>query len=178
MAEDTAALLKHLAIRNADFIGWSDGGQLALRLAFIHPELVRRVVASGVGLGATAEIIKEVGPEKDFPGVAAKMFPQGYESWKKETPDGAAHWPILMAKLYPMWTGRTWGFTEADLKKIAKPVLIVAGDQDAVPLEEIARIFRAVPKAKLCILPGTGHTTFQDRPDWLNPIILNFLDNE
>lgn len=52
MTEDTAALLTQLGIQNVDVIGWSDGGQLALRLALAHPELVRRVVASGVGLGA------------------------------------------------------------------------------------------------------------------------------
>jgi pimeloyl-ACP methyl ester carboxylesterase len=52
----------------------------------------------------------------------------------------------------------------------------VAGDADVVSIEQTARIFRAIPKAKLYILPGTGHTTFQDRPDWLNPVILDFLD--
>src|ERR1700691_4797904 len=59
MTEDTAALLVQLGIQNADVVGWSDGGQLALRLAFTHPELVRRVVASGVGLGATTPQIQQ-----------------------------------------------------------------------------------------------------------------------
>jgi pimeloyl-ACP methyl ester carboxylesterase len=52
MTKDTAALLAKLRINNADVIRWSDGGQLALRLAF-HNTLVRRVVASGIGMRAT-----------------------------------------------------------------------------------------------------------------------------
>lgn len=176
MAEDTAALLKKLNITNADLVGWSDGGQLALRLAFTHPELVRRVVASGVGFGATAEITKELNSEKDFPKLAATMFPAGYEDYKRSSPDAPAHWSVYAEKGKIMWSGATWGFTAKDLGRIQRPVLIVAGDADAISIEDTTRLFRAIPKAKLFLVPGTGHTTFQDRPEWLNPVILNFLE--
>jgi pimeloyl-ACP methyl ester carboxylesterase len=33
-----------------------------------------------------------------------------------------------------------------------------------------------LPKAELCVLPGTDHATFSSRPEWLNPIISAFLD--
>ena len=48
MMEDTAALLQHLKYKHVDVVGWSDGGILALMLAVRHPELVRRLVVSGV----------------------------------------------------------------------------------------------------------------------------------
>src|SRR5215467_1724802 len=51
-------MVSHLGIVNADLVGWSDGGQVARRLAFTHPELVRRFVVSGVGLGPTPEMLK------------------------------------------------------------------------------------------------------------------------
>jgi hypothetical protein len=33
-----------------------------------------------------------------------------------------------------------------------------------------------LPNAELCVLPGTDHSTFAGRPEWLNPIISEFLD--
>src|SRR6185369_12743635 len=50
MAEDTAALLEQLKVRDADVVGWSDGGNIALILAVRHPDLVRRVVVSGANI--------------------------------------------------------------------------------------------------------------------------------
>ncbi len=176
MAEDTAALLAHLRVRDADLIGWSDGGQIALRLAFTHPELIRRVIASGVGFGATPAVAKDLGPEKDFGKIAAGWFPEGYAAYQRVSPDGPQHWQIVAVKGRAMWSAPTWGFRPTDLAKINLPVLIVAGDRDLVSLEETNRMVRAIPKAQVLILPGTGHTTFQDRPMWLNPILLDFLD--
>jgi hypothetical protein len=51
MAEDTAELLRQLKIENADFLGYSMGGGIALQLAMRHPDLVRKFVFAG---GATA----------------------------------------------------------------------------------------------------------------------------
>ena len=176
MAADTAALLIQLGIRNADLIGWSDGGQIALRLAFTHPELIRRVIASGVGFGATPAVAKDLGPAKDFGKLAAGWFPEGYAAYKRVSPDGPDHWQIVAVKGRAMWSAPNWGFRATDLAKIKLPVLIVAGDRDLVSLEETNRMVSAIPRAQLLILPGTGHTTFQDRPAWLNPILLDFLD--
>jgi len=50
MMEDTAALLKMLKLKHVDVVGFSDGGILALMLAVRHPELVRRLVISGVNI--------------------------------------------------------------------------------------------------------------------------------
>src|SRR5450631_436969 len=61
MAQDTATLLKSLKLGRADVVGFSDGGILALMLAIRHPELVHRLVISGVNVspeGLTAEQLR------------------------------------------------------------------------------------------------------------------------
>lgn len=45
MADDIAALLKHLGIDKADLLGYSMGGGVALQTVIRHPELVRKLVA-------------------------------------------------------------------------------------------------------------------------------------
>jgi pimeloyl-ACP methyl ester carboxylesterase len=62
------------------------------------------------------------------------------------------------------------------LAKIDRPVLVISGDRDAITLEHTLLIFHALPRAELCVLPGTDHATFSGRPEWLNPIIGSFLD--
>jgi pimeloyl-ACP methyl ester carboxylesterase len=157
MMEDTAALLKGLKLSNVDVVGFSDGGILALMLAVRHPELVRRLVISGVNIAP--EGLK---PE-DLQELRASQIP------KPKTID---------EKLAHLWLTSP---TEAELSlallsKIYQPVLVISGDRDAITLEHTLQIFHALPKAELCVLPGTDHATFSGRSDWLNPIISVFLD--
>ena len=44
MADDVAALIKHLDFERADVMGYSLGGGVALRTAIQHPESVRKLV--------------------------------------------------------------------------------------------------------------------------------------
>src|SRR3989440_12757228 len=44
MADDIAALMKHLKLERAAIMGFSLGGAVALRTAIQHPELVERLV--------------------------------------------------------------------------------------------------------------------------------------
>ena len=60
-AADTLALLDKLGIQQADIIGFSMGGMLAVRLARTHPERVRKLVLlSPLGLEDTSKTVPEV----------------------------------------------------------------------------------------------------------------------
>ena len=157
MMEDTATLLELLKLKRADVVGFSDGGILALMLAVRHPELVGRLVISGVNIapeGLNPENLEEL---------RALQIP------KPKTID---------EKLAQLWLTSP---TEAELNlpllaNITQPVLLISGDRDAITLEHTLQIFHALPHAELCVLPGTDHATFSGRSEWLNPIINAFLD--
>jgi pimeloyl-ACP methyl ester carboxylesterase len=157
MMDDTAKLLAKLKLKHVDIVGFSDGGILALMLAIRHPELVRRLVISGVNVapdGLNPEDLEEL---------------RATQISKPKTID---------EKLAHLWLTSP---TEAELSltllsKITQPVLVISGDRDAITLEHTLKIFHALPDAELCVLPGTDHATFSGRADWLNPIIGEFLD--
>jgi pimeloyl-ACP methyl ester carboxylesterase len=46
MADDTSALMRHLGIDDADILGYSMGGGIALQLAIRHPDQVRKLVVA------------------------------------------------------------------------------------------------------------------------------------
>ena len=157
MMDDTAALLRHLNLKRVDVVGFSDGGILALMLAIRHPELVRRLVISGVNIapdGLNADDLEEL---------RATQNPQP---------------KTIDEKLAHLWlTSPTeTELSLAMLAKIEQPVLLISGDRDAITLEHTFKIYHALPLAELCVLPGTDHATFSGRSEWLNPIINAFLD--
>jgi len=157
MMEDTAELLRKLKLRRVDVVGFSDGGILALMLAARHPEMVRRLVISGVNISPEG-----LRPE-DLEELRASQIP------KPTTID---------EKLAHLWLTSP---TEDELSlgllaTIGQPVLVISGDRDAITLEHTLKIFHALPDAELCVLPGTDHATFSGRSEWLNPIISAFLD--
>src|SRR5207237_10749995 len=47
-AEDAVALLRHLHVAKADFLGYSNGGHIALEIALGHPEVVRSLILQSV----------------------------------------------------------------------------------------------------------------------------------
>lgn len=156
MMEDTAALLETLKLRHVDVIGFSDGGILALMLAVRHPDLVRRLLISGVNIspeGLTADGV------------------EGLRAAQTQTPK------TIDEKLAHLWlTSPTPSELSLELlSKISQPVLLISGDRDAITLEHTLQIFHALPNAELCVLPGTDHGTFSGRSEWLNPIMDEFL---
>lgn len=159
MMEDTAELLRKLKLQNNDVVGFSDGGILALMLAVRHPELVRRLVISGVNIapeGLRPEALEEL---------------RANQSLKPRT---------IAEKLAKLWLTSP---TEQELNlklltKISQPVLVISGDRDAITLEHTLEIFHALPAGELCVLPATDHATFSRRSEWLNPIISAFLNRE
>jgi len=48
MADDVAALVRHLGLKRADVMGYSMGGGVTLQTAIRHPEAVRKLVAVSI----------------------------------------------------------------------------------------------------------------------------------
>jgi pimeloyl-ACP methyl ester carboxylesterase len=177
MAEDTAELLRRLDVHDADIVGWSDGGILALMLARWHPALVRRLVISGANIraeGMLADLLRWI---RATP--IDEMIPLLPKAWREAyvrvSPDGPDHWPIVVHKgvcreLEPVY------METQELTHIQARALVVVGDRDAITLEHTLDIFRTLPQAQLCVLPGTTHNTFQESPDVLNAIMAAFLE--
>jgi pimeloyl-ACP methyl ester carboxylesterase len=157
MMQDTATLLATLKLTRVDIVGFSDGGILGLMLAVRHPELVRRLVISGVNIA----------PE----GLTAAQL-EGLRGAQTASPK------TVDEKLAKLWlTSPTESELSLDLlSKIEQPVLVISGDRDAITLEHTLQIYQTLPNSELCVLPGTDHLTFAGRPEWLNPIISNFLE--
>ncbi|HSB96704.1 MAG TPA: alpha/beta hydrolase [Spongiibacteraceae bacterium] len=160
MMEDTAALLRQLHLTNVDVVGWSDGGILALMLAAYHPELVGRAVISGANIAPAglleADLTQMRSAEQSAPAIAASTMADKLRRLWLYSPTVDELNPRLLSHIH-------------------KPVLVLAGDRDVIKLDHTLAIYRALPEAKLSILSNTGHATFAEKPDIVNPLILTFL---
>jgi pimeloyl-ACP methyl ester carboxylesterase len=171
MAEDTAALLAKLKVAPVDIVGWNDGGNIGIELAIRHPELVRKLVVSGPscrgGRDAEFNAWLETGKPEEWP---ADMR----DAYLAVSPDGAAHWPLLLARVKKLWMGFE-GWEDQELLKIRAPVLVMVGDADWVRTEYAVELHRAIADSRLYVVPGTEHPTFRQRPEWVNPVVEAFL---
>ena len=183
MAEDSAELIRVLRLGVVDVVGHSDGGNVALRLARSHPQLVRRIVISGANLRPSLPP-EELQVRQQWSTQQLTEFLAGFEQrlpssfrtdYEAVTPDGAAHWSVVVAKSYRLWLTPIV-ISSADLAAIQAPVLVIAGDKDFASIEETAEIYRGLGKAQLFIVPGTGHATFSQKPELVNLAIRQFLD--
>jgi len=189
MADDTAALLRHLGMGRADVFGFSMGGGVALQLAIRHPGLVRKLVvasASYTSDGMQPELHEMI------PGITPEMFAGSpIEAAYLEVAPNPGDFPGLVEKLKRLdMTPFAW--PAEDVRGIEAPTLIVVGDSDAIRLEHAVETFRLVgggimgdlaglPKSQLVVLPGTAHfippgSGVLDRAGWLVPMIREFLD--
>jgi pimeloyl-ACP methyl ester carboxylesterase len=189
MADDTAALLGHLEVDNADVVGYSMGGGIALQLALRHPALVRKLVVASASFrldGMHAQALEM------FPSITPELFAGSpiEEAYLRTAPN-PGDFPKLVEKLTTL-DSTPFAWPEEDIRAIAAPTLIVLGDSDGIRLEHAVELFRlrgggvmgdlaGMPRSQLAVLPGTSHfvppgSGLLDRAEWLLAMIPPFLD--
>jgi pimeloyl-ACP methyl ester carboxylesterase len=171
-ADDVIALLKHLRIEQADFLGECVGGVVAILVAIRHPELVGRVVTFGSVFGKFQDAYK---PEilahvaSLTPGSEVVRFQR--EHYERVAPD-PTHWPTIWSKFNSLqWNG----FSHEDLMQLEAPVLIAVGDHDWVRLDHALEIFKLIPNAELAVIPDAGHFALDAEPQKVLPVFEAFL---
>ena len=184
MADDAAALLKHLKIDSADIFGYSMGGGVAQQIAIRHPSAVRRLII-------TSSVYKYEGWSQETRSILPILTPEMFENtpikteYDKLAPD-PKHWKEFINKMKKFVT-TPYDFGADKIKTIKSPTLIITGDGDGVLPEHAVEMYRLrgggymidfgpIPAAQLAIFPGSSHISVMMQTSWLLSMITPFLD--
>lgn len=184
LADDVAALLKHLKIPKADVIGYSMGGGVAMQCAIRHPDQVRKVVVLSSPFRRDGMIKEAV---EHIPKLTADDFKGSpIEAEYKKLSPAPNKFPEFVKRV--LTTGLKGQGIDADkLKATTAPMFFIFGDADGIRLEHIGEMFRLKgggghgdmgPRStsRLAILPDTTHVTLMQRKAIIVPMVNDFLD--
>ena len=175
LADDVAALIDALGLERPCVAGFSEGGTTAMMLGIRHPDTVRAIVNhAGYDLldpqSRSFAIMRQMlGGSPDAQGsdpeAMERFFAQSPQmgsmfNMMKSDQDGAqgdGYWRTYVDLVFARTT--TWpGYAFEDLRKIAVPTLVLAGDRDDFcSCEDGATTYRSLRDGELAILPNTGH---------------------
>jgi pimeloyl-ACP methyl ester carboxylesterase len=188
MADDGAALIEHLGLGQADVMGYSLGGGVALRTAIQHPETVRKLVLVSTTFkrdGWYPEVLAGMAAMNAEAAEGMKQTPM-YQLYASIAPK-VEDWPVLLTKLGEL-LGQDYDWSE-EVKMLKVPTLLVYGDADSVRTSHAVEFFEllgggqkdagwdgsGMSNARLAILPGITHYTIFNSPT-LASTVIPFLD--
>src|SRR6266478_1765078 len=188
MADDIAELIRYLEIPAADVMGYSVGGEVALRTAIQHSDVVKKLVIVSATYRRDGWYPEILAGESQLNPQTAEQMKQTpiYQSYAQIAPR-PQDWPVLCSKLGNMFRqDYDWS---ADVTKIKLPILLAFGDADAVRTASAVQFFEllgggqrdggwdasGMSHARLAILPGTTHYTIFSSPQ-LSSVVARFLD--
>ncbi|MBA2535481.1 MAG: alpha/beta hydrolase [Rubrobacter sp.] len=170
MADDVASLIGHLGFDEADVMGYSLGGDVALQTAIRHPGVVRKLVLVSTPYkrdGWYPEV--RAGMEQMGPGVAEHMKGTPMYQLYAGIAPRSEDWPVLLTKLGELLR-RDYDWSE-EVAAMETPTMIVVGDADSVRTAHAVEFFgllgggkqdagwdgSKMSDSRLAILPGTTH---------------------
>jgi 4,5:9,10-diseco-3-hydroxy-5,9,17-trioxoandrosta-1(10),2-diene-4-oate hydrolase len=198
-AKRIVAVMDALDLTEADIVAHSHGGAVALMLAAMHPRRVRRLILFApanpycrscdpvVRTYSTAwgRFFASILPYLPAPmqrvalgevyGGADRVVDRCLQEIVN-----AVRSPVTMRHV--LCTMRCWFAERAKLKAALRrvkriPTLLVWGDHDfTVSLSSAAKLKRKLRGSELVVLPGCGHSVFEDVPEESNRIMLEWLD--
>lgn len=161
-AQDIKQLLDSLHIRQANLVGWSDGGNTGLIMAVNYPSYVKRLITMGAVSSPT--------------GVEPALLNQFQESLSQMVQkDGnkASNRQRLLALLI-----NEPHITDRELESIKAPVLVIAGEKDVVKSEHTKHIANHIKGSKLLIIGRATHYAPQEKPEEFNRSVIAFLEQQ
>jgi pimeloyl-ACP methyl ester carboxylesterase len=166
MAQDTVAFLETVIRRPAHLVGYSAGAAVAHRVAVARADLVDKLVLVSGWFSPDGPIIR--------PSADAEPPPQLVAAYASVSPDGAEHFPVVIAKVAQAAAEET-GLALADLNGLARETLVMLGDDDLVSLEHTVLLYRSLPKAQLAVVPSASHLLLFEKPALCTCLVEEFL---
>ena len=158
-AEDLCGFMDLHGIEKAHVLGFSDGANIAMLFALRFPERLLSLVLNSGNLDPTG-LVPELLDE----------FNERYAAVKDaRTEDERREAALLRLMLLEPH------IAPEDLKRIAVPTLVIAGDDDLIPPAHTRLIADSIPGAKLVFLSGT-HGVAAESPHAFNRALDAFYD--
>jgi pimeloyl-ACP methyl ester carboxylesterase len=189
-ADDAAAVLRALEVERADVMGYSQGGGVALQLAIRHPSLVSKLVSMSATFrkdGWYPSVFEAIGglSADEFVGTSVEA------AFKQHTPDTKA-FDTYVRKMKRL-NINDQNISDEEMRSISAPTMVIVGDADGVKPEHALAMFklrgggdeeaaasgvlRAVPSARLVVLPAMSHVGLSGESELLVPMVSAFLDD-
>jgi 3-oxoadipate enol-lactonase len=189
LASDVAALLDHLEIARAAFVGLSIGGMVGQVFALRYPEKLSGLVLCSTGnrtepqAKATIEErilkVRAEGLKSQLEATLARWFSARFI---EEAPATMA-WvsDLILATSVDGYTGCARAIQNLDvtdaLSEIRVKTLIVPGEFDLAFPEKISRVInQKIPNSDLVLLKGAAHLGNVEQAHLFNEILLDFLE--
>jgi len=176
IASDVCAFIEQVGLAPAHIGGVSDGGITALVIGMTRPDLARTLVTVGPNYYNDEQVL------------SANTFAD-VEKIEREQPEWAAnlarwhdrnkepgYWRELVRQLAANLAVNP-AYTEDDLKRIAVPTLLMAGEDDLWGnLNQMTAMKRNIPNSELLIINHAPHE-IQHTHAWIvGPVVMEFLE--
>jgi pimeloyl-ACP methyl ester carboxylesterase len=171
-AEDAVGLLRTLGVSRADFMGFSNGGQIAIQIALSHPEVVRKLVIESAMFSRDGA---DPAFWEGFDHARLEDMPQELRDAYSKVAPRPDDLPAMFRKSVDQMKSFE-GWSPEQIRSIRSPTLILLGDRDVVRPEHGVALYRLLPHAQLAILPDTDHRAICHPPAWVPALIAAFLD--
>jgi pimeloyl-ACP methyl ester carboxylesterase len=195
------ALLRHLGIARAHFVGHSSGANIAMQLALDAPEMVGTLalLEPAVMVPPTASTKTTTPDARAFVPVAIAQFragdkPGAIDRFMRGV-SGADYRVALDARLPGAFAQaiadadtffgqelpavQQWQFTRIDAKRISQPVLAVTGEKSAAvsPVwpQRQALLLEWLPNVEGFVLPGATHLLHVENPRGMADRLVTFF---
>ncbi len=160
-AQDLLDFMDEQKLERAHLLGFSDGGNIALTFALLHPERVDRLVLNGANLDPGG-----VKPVIQIPIVLGYRLASLFAG---RSPEARLH-----AEILGLMVNEPRIPPEA-LKELRLPVLVIAGTRDMIREAHTRMIAGALPDSRLVLIPG-DHFIAARNPEAFNQAVEVFLN--
>ena len=177
MADYYSKAIDLLKLDSTYVVGWSDGGNVALLLAKMRPDKIKKIAVSGATYkleGTTKASLEEINKFSDTIWVSKELKPW-IKQYKEKSPTG--NWQRYITEAKRMWFEEIY-FQKSILLDINIPTLLGYGDRDMYTPELGLELYKAIKKSQFCILPNTSHDVFWEKPELISQIAMDFFSTK
>ena len=159
-AEDLHDFLDEKGIGKAFFLGFSDGGNIALTFALKYPERIDKMIVDGANLFPSG-----VKPLYQWPIEIGYRIAKQFAKKSEEAKQNAEMLGLMVNEPH---------IEPSELSMLTMPVLVVAGTKDMIKDSHTRLIYKSLPNAKLEIIEG-NHFVANKNAASFNKVVEAFL---